>query len=180
MRGINLLPWREQYREEQKKKFISAIITSSLCALILIMIIHFNMTQKINAQIKINYYFNQQIQILDKKIERIKNLQEEKQKLINRMNLIYSLQIQRPLIVHLYEGIVKATPTGIYIKSIERKDHLIKITGQAQSNTEISLILRNIESYPWFGKPVLNEIKNDETDTTYSKSFILQFTEKTN
>ncbi len=94
------------------------------------------------------------------------------------MGLILTLQQQRPEVVHLFEGIVNVTPKGVYITSVSKTGNIIKITGQAQSNSEISIMLKNIEKFPWFAKAVLSEIKNDDKDPAYNKIFELQFSEQ--
>lgn len=178
-RGINLLPWREQLREERKNFFILLASLTAISAIFFVIMIHFYVSFQIDQQDEVNQYYNQKIKVLDRKIIEIKNLQQEKKQLLNRMTLIQSLQQTRPEIVTIYNGIVKATPKGVIIDQIKRENYIVTINGIAQSNSEISKMMRNLEGESYFVVPMLNEIKIIDETANFDRSFQLKFLERT-
>lgn len=176
-RGINLLPWRERKREEDKKKFLVMIGVFASLSVMITLLIHYVIVSQIDNQLEINDYLKSEISVLDQKIKQIKELQAYKKQLINRTRLIESLQFLRPGIVKIYESFVRDTPKGVVIQAIKRENKTITIQGIAQSNSDISLMLRNIERNEAFWKPTLTEIKANDSDSSYNKTFELKFNE---
>ena len=117
---INLLPWREELRQEQKKQFaITALLTCVLAAAIVGML-HIQMQGKIDYQLSRNAYLNAEIAKVDKEIEEIKELQRVRRSLVERMEVIQDLQGSRPEIVHLFTEIVSTVPNGVYLESLQQ------------------------------------------------------------
>src|SRR3989337_4304904 len=89
---INLLPWREQLREERKKDFLILMGGCVGVSLIIMICVHFAIVNQISTQTSMNAILQQEITILDDKIREIKGLKEQKQKLLARMHIIQNLQ----------------------------------------------------------------------------------------
>ncbi|MGE4348128.1 MAG: PilN domain-containing protein [Candidatus Berkiella sp.] len=159
---INLLPWREELKETRKKEFLVLLGSASMVAVLLIVIMHLTIKASINFQMGNNELLRTEIVLLDKKIELIKGLQKEKEKLLARMQIIQELQTNRPHIVRLFDGIARTVPEGLYLTSITRSDTKILLDGKAESNTRVSTFMRNIEAYTWLKRPNLNLIQADE------------------
>lgn len=162
MPHINLLPWREERRKEQQVEFIITLVIVSAIGGVLWGIGHFYHTQLISAQDARNTYIKTQIEVLDKKIEAVKKLEEEKERLLARMRAIENLQGNRPLIVRLFDEIVTSLPEGVSLSSIKQSKNKVSITGVAQSNARVSSFMRNINSSEWIDEPNLQIIQADK------------------
>jgi type IV pilus assembly protein PilN len=158
MANINLLPWREKLREQRKKDFgISLGLTVVAAALIL-----FGVDRYFNASIsnqnEVNAYLREQIAALDEKIVEIRELQEQKEALTARMTVIQELQGNRPVIVRLFDELVRTLPEGVYYNSITRTNDNIALEGVAESNSRISALMRDLDASDWFADPDLRQV----------------------
>jgi type IV pilus assembly protein PilN len=99
MATINLLPWREERRRERKRQFFIILGTAAGITLGIIVLVHGLFTQLIEHQQVRNKYIEDQIALLDKKITEIRELEKEKQRLLDRIRAIETLQTSRPVIV---------------------------------------------------------------------------------
>lgn len=176
MKGINLLPWREELREVQKKEFIFSLALSAVGAVILVFFIHLLISNAISNQKDANNYLQQQILTLDVQLKQIADLKAQKQLLIARMKLIQQLEASRPQVVNLFKLLVTSMPNGVYLESVKREGDDVLLEGKAQSNTLVSALMRDIGKYPWVNDIILDEIKSDDSDLDYNKVFKLQFT----
>lgn len=119
MARINLLPWREELRAEQTRQFASLTVFSIILTLAVIFLVHVNINRMIDFQNLRNGILNDEIKRLDTELEKIKGLEETKEKLLSRMEIIQSLQQKRPQIVHLFDDVVRTVPEGLHITEIK-------------------------------------------------------------
>lgn len=158
MANINLLPWREQLREQRKKDFGIALgVTVVAAALILFGVDRF-FNASIDNQNDVNAYLRDQTKLLDQKIVEIRELQEQKEALTARMTVIQELQGNRPVIVRLFDELVRTLPEGVYYNSITRVNDLISLEGVAESNSRISALMRDLDASDWFADPDLKQV----------------------
>ncbi len=159
MATINLLPWREVQREERKREFFILLGVGAGTAALILLIVHLVFAGFISAQKSRNRLLKSEIKVLDKKIASIDKLKKEKDALIARMNIIQELQTSRPLSVKLFDTIVDVMPNGVILLKVERKSENMVVEGEAESNTQVSELMRRIEQSIWLYKPKLSEIK---------------------
>ncbi|WP_197469499.1 PilN domain-containing protein, partial [Oleiphilus sp. HI0125] len=73
--------------------------------------------------------------------------------------VIQDLQGTRPVIVRVFDELVKTLPEGLYYTSLDRKAAQVDIQGVAESNNRISGLMRNLEGSEWFANPNLRDVK---------------------
>lgn len=173
MEGLNLLPWREQRKEELKQQFIMLLIGAFIAGLLVVIFIHMYFSEKIHRQTAVNSYLRAEMSSLDGQIIQIKDLKSHKDEMLKRLSLIYKLQESRPLIVNAFDTLVKIIPPGLYLRSFKREGDNITLEGNAESNAPVSQLMINAEASPWFTDAKLQQIKTDTTDSDYPRSFIL-------
>ena len=179
MSKINLLPWREALRKEKQQEFFVMLGICAVFALVVWGGIHFYFNQKIDYQKNYrNKYLVDQTAILDKKIKQIKDLEKEKQRLLDRMRAIEQLQGNRPLIVRFFDELVKNLPDGVSINSISQKGQNITIKGEAQSNARVSSFMRNLDTSEWLTDPQLDIIQAVNASGVRVSGFTLRFKQK--
>ena len=172
MARINLLPWRDELRKEQTRQFVSILIFSVILTLALITLIHVNISRLIAHQESRNTILTQEIVRLDKELLKINDLEETKEKLLSRMDIIQSLQQKRPQIVHLFDELVRTMPEGLHLNEIKQKGDTVTISGIAESNGRVSAYMRNIDASEWMTSPKLSVIQSKRKDGRGSE-FIL-------
>jgi type IV pilus assembly protein PilN len=160
MANINLLPWRERKREEHKKSFFISLGVAAGIAVALLGLSDRVVNASINNQAALNEYLRQQIVLLDEKLVQIKLLREQKAALTERMAVIQGLQGTRPIIVRLFDELVRSLPEGVYYNSIIRTGDSISLEGVAESNNRISALMRDLDASKWFADPDLRQVNS--------------------
>lgn len=172
MAKINLLPWREELLKEQTRQFVTLIGLSVLMTAAVVLLVHFNISGDITHQFTRNGILQKEIDQLDLALKEIKDLEDTKAKLLSRMEVIQSLQRQRPQIVHLFDELVRTVPEGIYLSSIKQSGDGLTIAGVAESNGRVSAYMRNIDASEWMSTPKLSVIETKK-GTLRSSDFVL-------
>jgi len=150
MANINLLPWREELREERKQEFLVGLgITVAIAAVFIFSGDRF-VNNLINNQNELNNYIRQTVASLDEEIAEIRELQRQKAELTERMSVIQDLQGRRPVIVRLFDELVRTMPDGVYYENITRIGDQINFRGLAESNNRVSALLRSLDDSEWF------------------------------
>jgi type IV pilus assembly protein PilN len=170
---INLLPWREEQRQELKKQFVLMAVMTCVLAAAIVGLIHFQMQSKIGYQLSRNKFMSDEIAKVDEQIKEIKELQKVRRSLIERMEVIQDLQGSRPSIVHLFTEIVSSVPNGVYLQSLEQKGSNLKINGEAESNARVSTYMRNLQSSAWLKDPNLTVIEVEDKTVNRISTFTL-------
>jgi type IV pilus assembly protein PilN len=173
MTEINLLPWREEHRQEQKKGFVVMVVMVCVFAAAIVGLIHFQMQGKINYQLARNQFLSAEITILDKQILEIQELQKVRNSLIERMEVIQKLQGSRPSIVHLFTEIVSTVPNGVYLQSLNQTGSDLVIKGEAESNARVSTYMRNLQASAWLKDPNLTVIEIEDKTINRISTFTL-------
>lgn len=173
MTRINLLPWREWERQEQKKQFGVWSVLSLLLAGAIMLLIHIQMGAKIDYQLSRNNFISSEIVILDKQIAEISELQKVRRSLLERMEVIQDLQRSRPSIVHLFTEIVSTVPNGVYLQSLTQTGSNLIMNGEAESNARVSTYMRNLSGSDWLKDPNLTIIEIEDKKVNRISAFTL-------
>ncbi|BCX89770.1 type IV pilus assembly protein PilN [Methylomarinovum tepidoasis] len=160
MARINLLPWREERRRQQRQEFFIAVGLGVGLTVVIMAGIHLYLADRIEYQEIRNRYLKSQIAVLDRKIREIRDLEKKRDLLVSKMEIIQRLQSSRPEIVHLFDALARTVPEGVHLNKIVQKGDHLTVTGIAQSNARVSAYMRNIESSPWMEKPQLKVIES--------------------
>jgi len=174
MAHINLLPWREEQRKERQRQFAVVAVGSVILMALIILLVHINIARVIDDQQSRNRYLQQQIAKVEDQIKEIRNLEKEKQRLLDRMNIIQQLQQNRPEIVHLFYEIARRVPSGVYLTSIKQTGQKLVIKGVAQSNARVSAFMRQLDASDWLTGPQLDVIQTKAKGQERSSDFTLR------
>ena len=159
MAKINLLPWREELREQKQKEFIGII---GLVALLSGFIVWLGMgyfEDGFSHQSKRNAFLKQEMAVIDAQISEIKELRDNKAQLLERMELIQALQGNRPIIVRVFDELVKTLPDDLYYTSMIVDGNSMTIEGKASSNNRVAALMRNLDNSDWFENPNLGKVR---------------------
>lgn len=172
MANINLLPWRETQRKELTQHFLIIMGIGVFISAVFVVAAHLFVGTQIDYQTERNNFLKAEITRLDTALKQIVDLENTKEKLLSRMEVIQSLQQRRPQVVHLFDELVRTVPDGIYLNSIEQKGTNLTIDGIAESNGRVSAYMRNIDASDWMKTPKLKVIKTKK-GSLRSSSFTL-------
>lgn len=176
MAHINLLPWREELRSERQRQFAVVAVGSVILMALIILLVHLNIERQIDNQQSRNNFLQTQISQVEKQISAIRNLEKEKQRLLDRMNIIQRLQRNRPEVVHLFYEIAKRTPNGVYLTSVSESGSNLVIRGVAESNARVSAFMRRLDASDWLSNPQLDVIHSKAKGSQRNSDFTLRVT----
>ena len=178
MAKINLLPWREELRKQKQREFGIMAGGSAIIAALIVLLAHLHISGLIDNQNQRNAFLEKEIDILDQRIGRIKELEQLKANLLARMNVIQELQSSRPESVHLLDELVRTLPEGVYLNKFAQRNRGLTMNGIAQSNARVSDYMRNIDGSEWFTGPRLDLIRTTEVNRRRISDFTLRGNQK--
>lgn len=179
MAQINLLPWRERLREERKRQFLSVMAGVLVISAGLVLLADRQVSRQIQNQQARNQFLAAEIAILDAQVAEISHLQEQKREIEDRMIVIQNLQGSRPVIVHVFDELVKNLPDGVYFESLERFGDLLNLVGVAESYGQLTTLMRRLDGSEWFTNPDLRIISATDGEgfsDTAANRFTLKLT----
>lgn len=173
MPRINLLPWRDELRQQRQKDFL----VSAGIAVVFGVLVMFFTNQVFNSMIEHqgarNAILKKEIAALDLQIAEIRDLEAKKDRLLARMNIIEQLQRSRPEAVKLFDQVVRTLPEGVYLTSIKQSGSSLEIKGRAESSTRVSSLMRNIDASDSMQNPSLQVVEAKEVDKRRVSEFTI-------
>jgi type IV pilus assembly protein PilN len=155
MARINLRPWREELRAERQQEYLMVLLLVAISALAIWWFVSGALNDGMASQHSRNQYLERQASAMDKKIEEIKELRKKREQLLDRMRLIQDLQGNRPVIVRVFDEFARIMPDDLFLDTVKAEGKQFTIKGRASSNDQISQLMRNFDSSPWFSSPNL-------------------------
>ncbi len=165
MTRINLLPWRETHRLETNKEYY-LVVGLCVCLAGAVGFSGFKYAEdKVSFQEQRNSRLNNEIAMLQEELKEIAELEETKNNLLARMEIIQQLQAQRPQIVHTFHEIASRLPDGTYLTAMKQSgSSQLVLEGKAESNARVSALMRRMDRSDYFKGPRLDVIETDKDD----------------
>lgn len=171
MARINLLPWRDEQRQEKKKEFFTVLggfcILGVLCGYVWVS----GVQSSIDNQNSRNSRLGEEIAALEKQVNEIKDLKKRRAELLDRMKVIQDLQGTRPVIVRYFDELVRAVPEGLWVVNLKRTGELISIQGIGESTQRVSALMRNLDSSEWFKDANVSSLTASPADGDQAQRF---------
>ncbi len=164
MARINLLPWREQLREERKQQFLVILVGVLIIAGGVVFLADQYLNAEIEQQNARNEFLRKEISALDSRIKEISELKTRRQQLVERMKIIQDLQGNRPIAARVFDQLVRTLPDGVYFTDLKMVGPSISVEGAAESNNLVSSLMRNQDGSEWLTAPNLTEVKAVSAD----------------
>lgn len=175
MARINLLPWREQLREERKQRFFVTLAGVLAVSAGIVFLGDQYLGGAIEQQNARNDFVRKEIAVLDARIKEISELKTRRQQLLERMKIIQDLQGNRPIIGRVFDQLVRTLPDGVYFTDLKMTGQNIAISGAAESNNRVSNLMRNLDASDWLQAPNLTEVKA-QTAGEWGQANVFQLT----
>lgn len=170
---INLLPWREERRQQMTNEFYVMFGVGVAVALLLAFLGYYYFDQNIKFQNQRNQFLTNEIAQLDRKIKEIEDLETKKASLIQRQQVIEELQANRTQMVHLFDELVKTIPNGVFLEKINQNGTRLTMEGYAQSYARISDYMDQLKASNWFTKVDVRLIQVDDSLASHEQKFKL-------
>lgn len=180
---INLLPWRENQREEHRRRFISLVALGMLVAVgIQWGVGKFFEYHQDQQQDRLDY-LTHYIAELDQRIEAMKIAEQEHSKILERLKVVEGLQNGRNKTTEFMNLMPAVIPEGVYVDKIKMNDLEIEISGISDSTPKLATMLDNMERSAKLNDVEMHSIVHGKARfgkefQTFKVSFMFKVTEK--
>ena len=171
MARINLLPWREEARRERQRQFLYSLMGSLVLGAILVLMVSLFFDQRISNQESRNQRIQQEINLLERRIARIAELERTRDRLLSRKQIIESLQASRSLTVELLDKLAKTIPVGITLSNVRQQGNNLTLLGTSQSNARVSAYLQSLEGMDLFVRPELQYVRASQKPASRTETY---------
>jgi len=171
---INLLPWRAQRRAQRQKQFYGMAVVAAVVGAALVLAGVTYMNSRIDHQEARNQMLQSEIRVLDRQIARISDIDRQRQNVIDRIEVIQTLQASRPEAVHLFDQMVRTLPEGTFFQELRQEGDRIRLVGRAESNARISALMRRVDGSPWLRDSTLQIIETRQEGPLQVRDFRLE------
>lgn len=149
LHDINLLPWREEKRQEYKQRFYGMVVLGVLVAIGLqwfgsLYIDHLKTQQKTRNQ-QLQAY----VQELDKQLINLKAIEAKHKSILTRLRLVESLQNERNKTTDFMNLMPELVPEGVYVHKMKMNGRDVEIGGISDSTARLATMLDNFENSAW-------------------------------
>lgn len=172
---INLLPYREMEEQKKKKQFQTIMVIGAAAGLVAAGLIYSSLAGMILNQQGRNESLQAGIATLDKELEEVKTLNEQKRNFLERRQRIAELDNKRFEGARIIDTLNQLVPDGAYLLSLkgDASKNLVSnkyaITGKAISDNKVAVLMTALPSTGIFEQPEL--VKIEKTDD--GQQFIL-------
>jgi type IV pilus assembly protein PilN len=171
MARINLLPWREEARRERQRQFLYSLMGTLVLGAILVLMVSLFFDQRISNQESRNQRIQQEINLLERRIARIAELERTRDRLLSRKQIIESLQSSRSLTVELLDKLAKTIPVGITLTNVRQQGNNLTLLGTSQSNARVSAYLQSLEGMDLFVRPELQYVRASQKPVSRTETY---------
>jgi type IV pilus assembly protein PilN len=171
MARINLLPWREEARRERQRQFLYSLMGTLVLGAILVLMVSLFFDQRISNQESRNQRIQQEINLLERRIVRIAELERTRDRLLSRKQIIESLQASRSLTVELLDKLAKTIPVGITLSNVRQQGNNLTLLGTSQSNARVSAYLQSLEGMDLFVRPELQYVRASQKPASRTETY---------
>lgn len=159
MARINLLPWRAERRKQRQKEFMTMLGAAVFGGVALVLVVSMYFDGQIEGQTGRNDFLSARIADVKKDITEIEGLEARKASLLQRKDVIETLQADRSQNVRLFEELVRTIPDGVKLVTIKQNGAELTLTGRSQSESRVSAYMRNLEASGLINNPKLSIIR---------------------
>ncbi|OJZ21626.1 MAG: fimbrial protein [Thiobacillus sp. 65-29] len=170
---INLLPHRELARAARRRQFTAMLGVAVAVGVAAVVAGHAVIAARQSTQNERNAFLEKEIARLDEQIGEIKKIREQTRALLDRKQVVETLQANRTEVVHLFDQLIRLLPDGLYLKSFKQTGDSITLSGYTQSSARVSTLMRNLDNSPWFESASLVEIKAATVNNLRANEFVL-------
>lgn len=178
MAYINLLPWRDAARKERQKQYLTVLTATAMFSFLIVFLVNMVYSARIDGQTQRNRFLENEIKVLDQRIAEIRNLNDTKKSLQQRMSLIAQLQGSRNLGTQIMDEIASAVPAGVYLTQLEKRGTSLLLIGKSESNNRLSNMLREAEDSDLLSEPYLEFIEAGKDSVSLLSNFKMHLTVK--
>lgn len=149
LHDINLLPWREEKRQQYKQRFYGMVVLGVLLAVFLQWCGSLYIDHLKNQQRERNQQLQAYIAKLDKQLVNLKEIEAKHKSILTRLRLVESLQNERNKTTDFMNLMPELVPQGVYVDKIKMSGREVEMAGVSDSTARLATMLDNFENSEW-------------------------------
>lgn len=170
---INLIPYRQARRQKLLQKILLLWGVTALAGMVLALGVDTLLTDHIAALEEEKNQRAARIVQLDAKLGEIKDINEKKKQVENRLNTIENLKKGRELPVHILDEISNAIPEKVWISNLTTRKDRLTLIGTSQSHAEVAEFMDNLERSDYFAGVNLGPLSTVASGIQRMRTFTL-------
>jgi len=147
---INLIPYREAFRQQQIIEYILVFIAAIAVTLALVVTVDVWITKDLTSFQDEHTLLKSKNTSLTKKIGELRNLDSLRKEVEDKLKIVDELQAGRFRSLTTLEAIAKSLPQNILLTDIEDKNSTIKLKGYGESSQSIANFMRTLDKNKLF------------------------------
>lgn len=168
MTQINLLPWRAQLRERNKRQFIVISLTVAAFALLFLVLLWSYLLYQLEEKNQANQLVQSSQAELDVQLKQQQHVTEQIQQIFTHMKVMQSLQGQRPITARLIDELVRLMPADLYVTKLSRQMNTLTIEGKAVSPQVVANLLTQLETSKWFQQAAMQSFVSHDPSQPFA------------
>ncbi|MCK6263169.1 PilN domain-containing protein [Vibrio sp. ZSDE26] len=160
--SINLLPWRDERREQHKRRFVSLVVLTLLLSFLIQYALGWYFSGELQQQQGRINYFTQYIEQLDRRINDLKLTERDHAALLTRLSVVEKLQKSRNRSTEFMVEIQNLIPEGVYVDKIKLNGHDVEMVGISDSTAHLAGMLDNLEKSAFLSDVYMHSIVHDQ------------------
>lgn len=165
MPKLNLLPWREQHRQQKNKQFIIALVLSLAITSLMAAAVWGYLQQTNHSLILANKVLidkNAQLQIA---IDKDQSEKQRQQKIVAQSIEVERLAHHRNSLVQLWSELTSIIPTTMSLTGIESQQGSMVFRGKSKESSAVSKFVAYLQQNPAIQQAQVKHIKKPESVT---------------
>ena len=172
--GFNLLPWREELRQQKQQAFLRLLGALVLLAVLTLMLVYLYLTLLIERQKIRSSYLEEKITVRAKQIAEAQQVNLQGEVLLARIRVMQGLEREKLIPVHIFREIARHLDDGVYFTRIAYKDDRLQMKGIAESGSHISAQMRSLADWKLFAEPEVVAINASPDPDSHAGEFLLE------
>lgn len=158
---INLLPWREQQREQRQRRFYLALAGGVLVGLLGGLGLTYHYTTLERAQQQRNAHIVAHLGQLEGDIRQVDEHAAAGERLSDQVRVFSALQQDRLQTVRLFHALTLSLVDGVHYTQLSREEDQLSLVGRANSNGQVSEQMRALAAVPGISELLLSAVEAD-------------------
>lgn len=155
---INLLPYREAQRKAAQRRIAIGAALGAMLVGLMFYGVYGAFEARVSGQQARVDYLKQEIAQLDAKIKTVAELKDKRATMLERLRVVEQLQKDRGQMVLVFNNVAALTPAGVFLTHLQQNPAGFLLEGYAESNGQVSELMRRLEASPVFTSPKLEII----------------------